>query len=217
MPATISAAGRVDRPRARGIHAPQRVRQVLGEAEHLVHLPGRVDRGNRVAIREAIRTCNAPSGSVTPGKIRAPLETTLSAPSTTPSPITLIPSITQWSPIVAPAATMHPRSVQCAPIVGALHHDRALDRRALADGDAVLEHRAAADPRARGDPAAALDQRGRDDPARVRRPPSSTQTYVVAHARADLGRTLPSRMSNVASQVALRRPDVLPVARRTWP
>ncbi len=62
------------------------------------------------------RTCNAPSGKVTPGKIRAPRDTMLCAPTVTPSPSTAPSVIWVPSPMRQPAATMQSRSVQPGPI-----------------------------------------------------------------------------------------------------
>ena len=59
----------------------------------------------------------APSGSVTPGKIRAPRVMTLSAPTVTPSPSTAPPLIELPTPMLQPAATTQSRSVHLAATV----------------------------------------------------------------------------------------------------
>ena len=87
----------------------------------------------------------------------------------------------------APAATMQPRSVQCAPIE-APFITTAFS--IVVPSPTTTPCSSTARPPIRA-PAPirqpALDQRGRDDPPAAARRPSSTQTNVVAHPRADLG------------------------------
>ena len=187
-------------------------RRCAGRSRISAAWPGRVDRGDRAGRRaQAIRTGSRRRGATTPGKIRAPLETMLPAPSDTPLPSTLSPSTWQSSPIVTPAPTMQPLSVQFGADRRALEHDRALDGGVLADGHPALEHDAPADLRVRADAAARLDQRRRDDPPRG--------LHVVgdageagAHPRGDLGVHGPLEDVERPLQVAVRRPDVHPVA-----
>ena len=149
--------------------------------------------------RSSHQNRSAPSGSVTPGNRRAPLETTLSAPSI--DALADHAHAVDHAVIPDPHARRHDAAAQRAvcPDHGALHHDRALDRRALTHDHPVLEHRATTDPGTVADHAVALDQRGGHDPA-PDSTPSSTHTKVAPIRAATSVCTVPSRMSNVASR-----------------
>src|SRR5271166_5017835 len=105
---------------------------MLGQGEHVIQLTGGVHLGDRRARKGALsrgallsylpshQNLIAPSGKVTPGKIRAPWAITLSAPTVTPSPSTAPPSMRVPSPTRHPAEMMQSRSVQLAPICAPL-------------------------------------------------------------------------------------------------
>src|SRR4051812_47951835 len=86
-----------------------------------LHLEGVVQpRGSRAAALDdsedaRAQNSSAPWGRETPGNSGAWLVSWLFAPSTTPAPTTARPSIWQWSPMRALAATTQLRSVQFSP------------------------------------------------------------------------------------------------------
>ena len=213
MPGDDQAAVRVDRRDVGGVDAPQRVAQVLGQAERLAELAGRVDRpagggverghleedpsvGDRHAGEDAraVRDHVARRRSSRPRRARRALRRACCRRS-----------------------RRRPRrcsrcSVQFAPIVDAAQHDGALDRRVGADGHAGLEHDAAADPGiARRSGSRARPAR-RGSPGPRSRMPSSTQTKPSPMRARDLGRDGALEDVERALEVALGRADVEPVA-----
>ena len=71
MPATITPPVASTGRAPERIDAPERVAQVLGEAEDLVQLPRAVEREVQAGRHQK---SSAPSGSETPGNSRAPFE-----------------------------------------------------------------------------------------------------------------------------------------------
>ena len=218
MPATIKPAGRVDAARAPADstrHSASR-RWSPGRGSRR---PGRVGStaATRVAVERrssrAIRRASAPSGSVTPGNRRAPLESTLPAPIVTPSPSTLSPSTCSRRRSARRRPTMQPLQRAVGADLGALRarrRARSSCRRRPSTPRSSTTRPPMRAPVA--DPAAALDERRRDDPPgvldAVARRTGSRRPCAAATPCA----TVPSRMSKVPCEVALGRADVEPVA-----
>ena len=152
MPATIRPARRVPRLQLRGLDLPQRVAQVLGQAddvgEQVASVSTAAIASGSSARSRSSQKARPPSGTSMPGNRRAPRATTLSAPIVTPSPSIAPPRIWVRSPIRAPGPTMQSRRTQPAPIARAREDDAALDDRALPDLHVLGEDREAADVRA---------------------------------------------------------------------
>ncbi len=90
-------AWRVVRLQPRRLDPPQRVAQLLGQVEDVVQLTASIDLGDRLPA-EGLGCAHeliAPSGTTSPGKIRAPRVTTLPDPTLTCAPITTSSSIRQ--------------------------------------------------------------------------------------------------------------------------
>src|SRR5207248_2741217 len=118
-------AGGIARLKPGALDLEQRVAQLVGQPEDVVDLPAGIDGGDGGAIQRAGggagQNLMAPSGRDTPGKIRAPLERMLSAPTVTPSPSTAPPSMCVFAPIRAPAPRMQYCRWQLAPISAPLN------------------------------------------------------------------------------------------------
>ena len=92
------------------LDAIRRVVEMLGQPQDVLHLAAAIDgvHGRPVQRRGGCLGQNlmAPSGSDTPGKIRAPWVRMLSDPTVTPSPSTVPSSMCVLAPIRAPAPRM---------------------------------------------------------------------------------------------------------------
>ena len=90
---------------SRGLHAPERVAQVVGESRMSASRPDGSTRSDRLGGQSLKSGWLRRAGS-TDGKMRAPAVITLSAPIVTPSPSTAPPSMRVLAPMRTPAATI---------------------------------------------------------------------------------------------------------------
>ena len=166
MPATTRPPGVSHGSQARRLDLPQRVAQVLGDARGRRSSWSEASTArDRLAVERELSVvviAGAPPDSserdravgqlASAGRHARRASGRCRAPTVTPSPSTAPPATMRAARRCArPAATMQSRSAQPRADLGAVEHDRALDRRARADRDAVAEHDEAADVRARGD------------------------------------------------------------------
>src|SRR5262249_31773665 len=116
-PGHDQAAGSVVRLQGGRLHPPQRIAQLVWKAQDVIDLPRPVDCVDRLTSEVESRAQNriAPSGSSTPGKIRAPAASVFPDPILTPAPRTTPPSMRHSSPMLTPGPTIDAMIVVEAP------------------------------------------------------------------------------------------------------
>ena len=152
-------------------------------------------------VRSALTRQNliAPSGSSTPGKIRAPAASTLSGPTLDAlAEHDAGPRCGSDRRSRAPGPMIAPRTVVPRAHAGAVEQHRALDVRPAADRDACAEHGPAADDRPGRDLAAGADER--------RARPRALDPGAVEQRQPGLAQPAPSSVLDVALEDVVGRP-----------